>query len=57
MDHISDRDIFRKHIPKQAELDKFIKSMKEKVIHEYNIPITVKKLRAEYNNSPYLKIS
>ena len=55
MDHISDRDIFRKHIPKQAELDKFIKSMKEKVIHEYNIPITVKELRAEYNNSPYFK--
>ena len=25
MDHILDRDIFRKHIPKQAELDKFIK--------------------------------
>ena len=24
IDHISDRDIFRKHIPKQAELDKFI---------------------------------
>ena len=37
MDHILDRDIFRKHIPKQAVLDKFIKSLKEKVIHEYNI--------------------
>ena len=46
IDHISDRDIFRKHIPKQAELDKFIKSMKEKVIHEYNIPITVKELKS-----------
>ena len=55
MDHISDRDIFRKHIPKQVELDKFIKSLKEKVIHEYNIPITVKELRAKYNNSPYFK--
>ena len=29
--------------------------MKEKVIHEYNIHITVKELRAEYNNSPYFK--
>ena len=46
MDHISDRDIFRKHIPKHAELDKFIKSMKEKVIHEYNIPITLKELKS-----------
>ena len=42
MDHISDRDIFRKHIPKQAELDKFIKSLKEKVIHEYNILLHLK---------------
>ena len=55
MNHISDRDIFRKHIPKQVELEKFIKALKEKVIHDYNIPITVKELRAEYNNSPYFK--
>ena len=55
MNHISDRDIFRKHIPKQIELDKFIKALKEKVIHDYNIPITVKELRADYNSSPYFK--
>ena len=29
--------IFRKHIPKQVELDKFIDALKEKVIHDYNI--------------------
>ena len=55
MNHISDKNIFRKHIPKQVELDKFIKALKEKVIHDYNIPITVKELRVEYNNSPYFK--
>ena len=40
--------IFRRHIPKQVELDKFIDALKEKVIHDYNIPISVKALRAEY---------
>ena len=55
LDNIPDANIFRKHIPKQVELVKFINALKEKVIHEYNIPITVKELRAEYNNSPYFK--
>ena len=34
--------IFRRHIPKQVELDKFIDALKKKVIHNYNIPISVK---------------
>ena len=33
--------IIRRHIPKQVELDKFIDALKEKVIHDYNIPISV----------------
>ena len=45
--------IFRKQMPKQVELDKFIDALKEKVIHDYNIPISVKALRAEYQRSPY----
>ena len=27
----------------------------EKVIHDYNVPITIKELRAEYKNSPFFK--
>ena len=42
-------------IPTVRKLDKFIKALKEKVIHDYNIPITVKELRVGYNNSPYFK--
>ena len=30
---ISEDTIFRRHIPKQVELDKFIDTLKEKVIH------------------------
>ena len=47
--------VFRRHIPKQVELDKFIDALKEKVIHDYNIPIHVKALRAEYKRSPYFR--
>ena len=47
--------VFRRHIPKQVELDKFIDALKEKVIHDYNIPISVKALRAEYKRSPYFR--
>ena len=37
------------------ELDKFIDALKEKVIHDYNIPISIKALRAEYKRSPYFR--
>ena len=47
--------VFRKHISKQVELDRFIDALKEKVIHDYNIPIHVKALRAEYKRSPYFR--
>ena len=47
--------IFRKHLPKQVELNKVIDMLSEKAIHDYNIPITVKELRAEYKNSPFFK--
>ena len=52
---IPEDTVFRKHIPKQVELDRFIDALKEKVIHEYNIPIHVKALRSEYKRSPYFR--
>ena len=52
---IPEDTIYRKHIPKQVELAKFIDSLREKVIHDYNIPIAVKELRAEYKHSPYFR--
>ena len=53
--HIPDYQIFRAHIPKAAELKKFMKQLKSKVIHDYNLPISVKELRAEYPTSPAFK--
>ena len=53
--YIPDYQIFRAHIPKAAELKKFMKQLKSKVIHDYNLPISVKELRAEYSTSPAFK--
>ena len=52
---ISDAEIFRSHIPKAAELKRFINQLKNKVIHDYSLPISVKELRAEYHSSPAFK--
>ena len=50
---IPEETVFRKHILKQVELDRFTDALKEKVIHDYNIPISINALRAEYKRSPY----
>ena len=39
--------LFMKHIPKQQELDKFVNYLKQRVIHDCNVPLTVKELKAE----------
>ena len=53
--HIPDYQIFRAHIPKAAELKKFMKQLKSKVIYDYHLPISIKELRAEYPTSPAFK--
>ena len=55
-DEIQDDTIFRKHLCRQLEINKFIESFKRKVIHDYDIPISIKELSAEYEKSPFLKI-
>ena len=47
--------LFMKHIPKQPELDKFVNYLKQRVIHDCNVPLTVKELKAEYHVDPYFK--
>ena len=54
-DEIQDEMIFRKHLPRQLEINKFLESLKRKVIHDYDIPISIKELRAEYEKSPFFK--
>ena len=47
--------LFMKHIPKQQELDKFVDYLRKRVIHDCNVPLTVKELKAEYHVDPYFK--
>ena len=54
-DEIQDEMIFRKHLPRQLEINKFLESLKRKVIHYYDIPISIKELSAEYEKSPFIK--
>ena len=44
--------LFMKHIPKQQELDKFVNYLRQRVIHECNVPLTVKELKAKYHVDP-----
>ena len=52
-DEIQDEMIFRKHLPKQLEIKKFLESLKRKVRHDYDIPISIKELSAEYEKIPF----
>ena len=53
-DEIQDEMIFRKHLPRQLEINMFLESLKRKVIHEYDIPISIKELSAKYEKKPIL---
>ena len=53
---IQDEMTFRKHLPRQLEINKFLQSLKRKIIHDYDIPISIKELSAEYEKSPFLRI-
>ena len=52
-DEIQDEMIFRKHLPRQLEIYKFLESLKRKLIHDYDIPISIKELSAEYEKRPF----
>ena len=44
-----------KHIPKQKELDQFVNYLKQRVIHDCKVPLSVKELKAEDHVDPYFK--
>ena len=45
-------DIFTRHIPKQVEIDKFLKVLKSKVRNSYNLPVQIQDLAQAYLTSP-----
>ena len=53
--YILERNVLKNHIPKQVEIDKFLDVLKEKLTHDYELPLSAKQLRAEYKNSPFFQ--
>ena len=54
-DAIQDEMIFRKHLPRQLEINKFLESLKREVIQDHDIPISIKELSAKYEKRPFFK--
>ena len=55
-DEIHYEMIFRKQLPKQLEINKFLESLQRKVIHSYDIPKSFKELSPpEYEKCPFFK--
>jgi len=55
LDSVENENIFRKHLPKQLEIEKFLEKLKRKVIHDYHIPLSVKELSHEVEKSPFFR--
>ena len=45
-------DVFTRHIPKQADIDKFLQILKAKVTKSYDLSVTASELVKEYPHSP-----
>ncbi|PIK49637.1 hypothetical protein BSL78_13496 [Apostichopus japonicus] len=48
-------NLVTKHIPKQHELDKIMKKIQKKIIHDYNLPLEANKLRLLQETDPHFK--
>ena len=54
-DLVNTERIVQKYLPKQADIDKFLKVIQRKVLKGTHLPITIKEIQAGYLNSPYFK--
>jgi len=45
--------IVSSHIPKQQDIDKCLKEIQKKCLHDFNVPLKTAELRREYSSSPY----
>jgi hypothetical protein len=52
---MEDSDIVMKHLPHQSVLHKYIDKLKLKVLHNYDLPLTIKELVQEAKRDPFFK--
>ena len=45
-------DVFTRHIPKQKDIDKFLKVLESKVTHSFHLPLDARELAQAYPSSP-----
>ena len=50
-----DPNVFIRHIPKQIEIDEFLKILKAKVINSYSLPLLATEIEQAYKVSPAFK--
>ena len=55
LDKIRDENIIHKHLPKQAEIDKYMEKLKKKILSNYEVPLTTKELTPEQKHSAFFK--
>ena len=48
-------NLIQKFLPKQADIDKILKIVQNKVLKGTHLPIKIKEIQAGYFNSPYFK--
>jgi hypothetical protein len=50
---IRSNQILFKHIPRQQDIDKCLKEIKKRCLHDFNVPLKTAELRREYARSSY----
>ena len=54
-DLVTTDKIVQRYLPKQTDIDKFLKVIQRKVLKGTHLPVTIKEIQAGYFNSPYFK--
>ena len=55
MENLDNDSIMRKHIPRQRDIDKYLKIIKGKVLQDYNLPLSARTVKQEQRTSHNFK--
>lgn len=55
LQHSSNLNLFTRHIPKQKDIEDFLKILRAKVLHSYSLPLLASEIQQAYKTSPAFK--
>ena len=55
LQHSSNLNLFTRHIPKQKDIEDFLKILRAKVLHSYSLPLLVSEIQQAYKTSSAFK--